>query len=893
MKTFIYSSLVCFALSCMQGNAQPLTKIYDGKESPAEAGWTELKLDKTVNDATTAEATQEVAGGVLKLRSANAADQFSQLGWYKTDLGLNLGTGYTIEIKAKISDASQYGAFNIQGFDNTGRGFRIGIYKNSVAESTNPLAATNVLETGLSNDDEFHIYRIAVAPTGMATLYRDSEEIGTFPVSVFMFDNLITNGGFEDGGDDFDNAAFFPDFRSNALLFRTDEPDIDKPAAGYVDVNFVKSGKYALITNSDGKRETGNPDEYNPETSERARTREIPVKPDTKYDISFSRSRIINEPHDWRDIGVFYDFHEGTLTGQDKRGDNALWTGANDPRWETHNQTITTPKEDAERVAASMRFEFPSWWKDGAKAVTAFDDFYVKENLGLIVGQEVAGWADPVFPDNIDEINLIINGGFEDWHTNHDGTPYEWALSNPENADSNEPAAFNPLWNGLVRIQRSPKPDEGFNEAKDWARSGESSLRISTLGNPDNRTFAFTKELEAGKSYRFNFWHRSAQWWETAWTKVKIGDKVIWGSELGGNRNNAWANVDLTFTTTAENKTLCLYIDDYVADWYNLYLDDLVLYEIPSLEDPQLAGKTNLIANGDFEDGMLGNDGQPYMWALASDYDGGDFPVMWSDVWGTYVRLQDKQKGHDSGLDWARSGNNSLRMSFLGDQGAAIENEVPDAYQSNMNFRKELEPNKTYTFVFWIKVANWDNWGDLMVANGDILLWKETLSKKHINWSRQSVTFTTTEKDYTLRMYTNWTGWMNFYLDDIFLYEEETYIPLAADNTYLFFGKSMGTQSADVDIEYVAINNTGAYAPEPTGIKQTIAAPANLKVNSLDGKLTFKALSPATVKVYAVTGLQVAQLNVEKEASIALPQGIYIVKSVSTGIIETVKVVNK
>jgi hypothetical protein len=899
-NSIFYTLLVCFVFACAQGNAQSLTKIYSGKDSPAQTGWTELKMDKTISPATEAVATATPTGttealpdGVLQLRSTNAADQFSQLGWYKTDLKLNQQTGYTIEIKAKITEASKYGAFNIQGFDNFGKGFRIGIYKDRLAESTNPLAATNELKSGLTNDDKFHIYTITVNTDRILTLYRDGVEMGTFPVTDFYFDNIIENGGFEDGADDMNNASFFPDFLSKSLLYRTIDPEIDKPAEGYRDRPFVHTGKYALIFNSNGKHEaTG--DQFNPETSERARTRDIAVKPNTKYDISISRCRIKDEPWAWRDMGAFYNFQLGTEDGVDERGDNALFAGANDDWWQIHNQTITTPSATADRVANSIRFEFPSWIRDGSKdiAITAFDDFYVKENLGLTVGSDMGRMVDLALPANY--VNLIKNGDFEDWTVNNDGSDYDWALSNLDDVNNNEPVAFNPLWNGDVRIQRNNKPDDEIGGQ--WAHSGESSLRFSSLGR--HGTFAFTKELEANKTYRFNFWHRSPRWPETAWVKVKVGDNVVWGQELGcphfNGRNNVWANADMTFKTTDANKTLVLYADaDTYGDWFNIFFDDLVLIEIANADDPLLAGKTNLIANGDFENDMLGNDGKPYMWALASEFTGEDdnYPVKWNDMWGTYVRLQDKQKVMDTGLQWAHSGTKSLRMSYLDNEGAAIDFGDPDAYRTNMNFVKELEPNKTYTFVFWIKTANYPDKGNLKIANGEVSIWEAQLSTKYINWSRQSVTFSTTEKNHTLRMYTEWTGWYNFYLDDLFLYEETGSVTLPAESTYLFFGKSMGTQSANVDIEYVAIDNTGANAP--TGIKKIALAQANLNAWSSNSNLLFKTIDPAFVQVYTVTGQLVAQLNVKKEASIALPQGIYIVKSVSASITETIKVIIK
>ena len=320
---------------------------------------------------------------------------------------------------------------------------------------------------------------------------------------------------------------------------------------------------------------------------------------------------------------------------------------------------------------------------------------------------------------------------------NNDGTPYTWALSDPEQQGSNTPFATNAVWNtNTVRIQRSTQNNDEVGA--DFARSGSASMRFTTNGNKNNN-FDFAKELEANKTYRFNFWHRSPKWDDWGWLKVKIGDNVIWSHELKG-RNNVWANCDLFFTTTEENKTLHLYTtsEDH-GDWWNLYLDDLVLYEVTGAIDPVIEGKTNLIVNGDFEDTTIDNEGNPYQWALASERTENDinYPIKHSDIWGNVVRIQDKQKHIDTGKNWAHSGNNSLRVSYLdnwnegqifefGELKGAVQ---PKAYKANINFTKELEPNKTYTFVFWLKAANYPDRGKLAIANGDVRLWDEELSE--------------------------------------------------------------------------------------------------------------------------------------------------------------------
>jgi len=883
--------LAGFLFTGLTVNAQVLDTIYNAKTLlPAAASWNELKLDKSISDSA-AIVTQELQGGALKLKTVDANNKDSKLGWYKTGLGLNLSAGYTIEIKAKINNAAKNGAFNIQGYDNQGKGFRFGIYNTFLANQSNPLGATTTVATSLDNSSAFHTFRLAVDPTGLVTVYRDAIQIGTFPLSAFYFDNIIVNGGFEDGAN-VNDASNFPDFMSKSLLYKSTV------------LTDKKSGNYGLVMNSNGKTENTGAN-YNPATQEKARTREIAVKPNTNYDISITRRRSGIEPWAWRDMGAFYNTQVGTQGGTDVRGTNAIFSGANDNFWQTHNQTITTPAD-----VKSIRFEFPSWIRDGNKntAVNAFDDFVFREQPTLAVGVTT---APATFQSNslpATYTNLIQNGGFEDFTIDNAGVTMTapWALSNIADGGDNNPNQVEPLWNGLVRIQRHDQSNDGLTEgngSQKWAHSGNASLRFSTLGNNGNN-FDFTKQLKPNTKYRFNFWHKSPKWDDFGWLRVKLGEgadnTAIWGQELKA-RNNVWTNCDLVFTTDATNTTLHLYTNSAShGNWWNLYLDDLVLYEVTAETDPDLfAGKTNLIANGDFENITQSNDGTAYDWALASTNANLDanYPVKWNEMWGSYVRLQDRQKLADSGVQYANSGTKSMRFSFLDDQGGAktfegiTKDSLPSTYRINLNFKKELEPNKTYTFVFWIKASNYPDAGRLVIANGDIKLWNDVLGTRNINWSRQVVTFSTTASNHTLRLYTEFGGWFNFYLDDVALYEESTYVPYQANgNSYLFFGKSQGTENTDVEIQYVAVNNTGAFAPFNPGTGDLVPTAAkNLQVISNAGLLTINAAKPTFVRVYNIAGVRVAEFNVQSTKSLTLPQGVYVVKSAA----EVVKVVNK
>lgn len=791
--------------------AQSPVTVYSGESAPTEQGWNEIKLDATINDLA-APTTVTASNGVLKLTSTNAENQFSQLKWAKTDLDFNLSTGFVIEIKAKVIAADKTGAFNIQGYDKSGKGFRIGILTNAVTEQTNPFAATKTLASGLTNTDDFHIYRIAFSPLGVAAVYRDGALLGTFPLSTFQFDNIVENGGFED--------EEYPDFFTNSVMSRVTDPKLKR------------YGNYALEMFSDGKVTNDWVD------IEGARTREFPIKPNTEYEVSITRRRTSSEPWSWRDMGAFYDFNKGSLGlkgfKEDARNeaDRPFFASVNDRQWQAHNQSFTTLAH-----AKTVRFEFPTWLRDADKKTvrSSFDNFTFREKptLKVLPNMPAAPFKlDPTFHEGY--VNLIHNGSFEDPAINNDGTPYEWALASAGGDNDNVPVKVNPMWNGNVRIQDKNKPDDFNSGDEPYYRSGTSSLRFSTInmdGQGKARNFDFTMELEANKTYRFSFWHRNPKWNDFGWLLVRLGEgNPIWGHRTG-DRANKWIPVDLVFKTTETNKTLHLYtISEAHGDWWNQYLDDFVLYEIPETTplDPQIAGKTNLIANGDFEDVTINNDGSAYNWALASEYENNDhnFPMAYNPVWNTWLRIQDKEKRggdywgdrDDSGIDYAHSGTKSLRFTFLDNFGEAAEFEgltgdtLPEAYRLNMNFRKELEPNKTYTFVFWVKTSVWNDRGWIHVANGDVKLMSHELNNRFMNWSRQSVTFSTTADNHTLRLFTEFGGWMNFYLDDLFLYEEETYVPAEyTGQTYLAFGKSTGASSTDVEVEYIKVDATGSY----------------------------------------------------------------------------------
>ena len=80
-------------------------------------------------------------------------------------------------------------------------------------------------------------------------------------------------------------------------------------------------------------------------------------------------------------------------------------------------------------------------------------------------------------------------------------------------------------------------------------------------------------------------------------------------------------------------------------------------------------------------------------------------------------------------------------------------------------------------------------------------------------------------------------------------------------------------------------------AKTTTGIKnQNVVGIKNLKVSQSNEQLTFEVTNPASVWIYETSGKLVNRLDVSSSKSITLPQGIYIIRSISNGVVESTKV---
>lgn len=296
-------------------------QVYKAESAPA-GDWKELKMSKEVNDLA-AEVTSEAKGGVLSIKSTNSENQFSQLGWYLLGPGFDKTKGFTIEVKAKVKEGDAYGAFNIQGFNNDGKGFRVGIHKDKIIEFTNPLLATNTVVKDLSNDDKFYTFRMAVTPEGKVHLYRDLAYGGSFELVQFVEDNIIRNGGFEDQmvADDaaeisYDWVDMTPDAGDGDKVFKRgvlnrvkkDDKGTEVGNDNTFDIPEATTGTWMMYANNfDGVGVAGSP---NGDLYAHPRYTPIPVKAGVNYTVSVD-ANFVGDNHGWRQMRLWWNeaFH--------------------------------------------------------------------------------------------------------------------------------------------------------------------------------------------------------------------------------------------------------------------------------------------------------------------------------------------------------------------------------------------------------------------------------------------------------------------------------------------------------------------------------------------------------------------------------------------------------
>jgi hypothetical protein len=558
MKTAKFYILTSFLLlgTLMGTNAQTLTEIYSGAKLPTEEGWTEWKLDNSIRPEA-GEVLGELKEGAIRVWAPEG--EYTQLGWYKVNPALNPETGYTVEIKAKVTDASEYGAFVIQGYTPDGKGFRLGIYKTYLAASTNPVAPKIVLAEGLDNSDAFHTYRLAVTKTEVK-VYRDGTLTGTFPVITYYGDNLVTNGGFED----------FNDKTENDL---TDEAD----RAKFIGNGWSVSGGLWERSSGDEERQDAHDGSYGAYVSSKDAVglhptyRPIPLKPDAIYDWSawfknYERVQF-GDPlaNGWRDFN-------GWINSIDNGGSRLIYEHHETiNEWRIHSGNFKSD-DNRERLI----FDIPCVGDPDSYNISAYDEISLRERVP-------EAKFEAVLPDNI--VNLIPNGDFEDEEANQQ---YATCFEDPC-------PEWSEMWGARVRLQTDVQPVN--NEAGPyWARSGQNSLRyFNCFGNDveyggdyfmqddgrgKNCNLNFQFELEAGRTYTFSFWYHFAQWGGDRFKLlVKNGEEELWSKQIDNSDFPNWINKVFTFTATNFNHTLKLQTERYGSTPGLIYFDDFVLFE--------------------------------------------------------------------------------------------------------------------------------------------------------------------------------------------------------------------------------------------------------------------------------------------------------------------------
>jgi len=302
-----------------------------------------------------------------------------------------------------------------------------------------------------------------------------------------------------------------------------------------------------------------------------------------------------------------------------------------------------------------------------------------------------------------------------------------------------------------------------------------------------------------------------------------------------------------TMANSSNNNNQMAYDDIYYAE------------RIPDNRIP--AGAVNLFPNGDFEDPCYHYfpEGDPrndtcivnpnnYRYSADAYYGGKDdndpswfsacngigytaehnAAPFWHPFWGARVRTQYQRQAcnSESGGHWAR-GKYSLRYFNCGGYNVPYGSDFSQASSGddrggNSDIKTvpiNLEVNTTYTFLFSYHFAKWG--GDnltVVVKNGNTEIFRKNINNSaYPDWVNPVIEFTTDADNHALQILTERTsgGWNGgtpgvVYFDDFNLFKGKL---LPIDDTHLFFGKQTGVKGAEVDVDYIKVDNTGSYDP--------------------------------------------------------------------------------
>jgi hypothetical protein len=305
------------------------------------------------------------------------------------------------------------------------------------------------------------------------------------------------------------------------------------------------------------------------------------------------------------------------------------------------------------------------------------------------------------------------------------------------------------------------------------------------------------------------------------------------GIEFYSRGNDGMKNFYMKFEARDENNDASTRRDGEEA------IDDILLTErIEPSRIPE--GAVNLFPNGGFEDETQIRTG-----GYTQGADDDDTYVAncidrgcpdWHRLWKCRVRLESNDGADgEAGFYWAHTGKYALRY-FGRERAAAYGTQDASVWEgrgenTDMDYAQDLEAGKTYTFSFWYKSFRWGDHIKFKVLNGDNVLWSNDniSSDKYPFWENVLLTFTATDNSHTLRLRTEQHGSDPgaVYLDDLFLFEGQPLLPANEeyDKTFLFFGKSIGREAVDVEVESLSYTAEGAFAPSGEQYPAAAAVP--------------------------------------------------------------------
>ena len=251
--------------------------------------------------------------------------------------------------------------------------------------------------------------------------------------------------------------------------------------------------------------------------------------------------------------------------------------------------------------------------------------------------------------------------------------------------------------------------------------------------------------------------------------------------------------------------------------------------------------KNNMIDNGGFEDGTSTGWTSPTGWGVAVIDNAANTGThsLQLGAWHGQVLVTQYQTNVDAG-------NYEFKFKHIKLGG------------SNYRWGLSLDNNTTYLAGPWDALAS-------------------------TTWADKSVSFSApTDGTPVLFSAWEWNNGTTVALDDVELTEAEdaTILP------YLSFGKAFGKGDANIDVEYVNYDLSGAYAPFKSPLSITTPSASASSVYYANGQLTVENAQNQLLQVYSVTGALLKSIHVNGTQSypVNLNKGAYIAKMGSRNI---------